>query len=171
MTAVATAGEDKARLDARAAELRVRVGDLLTDFEQRSTQLRDAQQAAAALTATKESADHKVRVGVDATGLLTDLHLDGASFDHGTPDELARAILELVRQAARQVRTQSADLLRPLTEGLPDLSDLTGSGPSLADALPKIPETSEPSDASGEPAPASRPASPDDDQSEFWLDR
>jgi hypothetical protein len=59
---VTTPGDERARLAARSAELRTRVNDLLGQFTERTAQLRAAQQAAAALTATLTSPDDMVRV-------------------------------------------------------------------------------------------------------------
>jgi DNA-binding protein YbaB len=141
---VTTPGDERARLDARSAQLRTRVDDLLGQFTERTAQLRAAQQAAAALTATLTSPDELVRVTVDATGMLTDLHIDRSAFERTTPDKLASTIGDVVRRATADVRRRSADLLRPLTQDLPDLSDLADGAPSLADMLPKIPDYAAP---------------------------
>jgi DNA-binding protein YbaB len=150
-------GDERARLAARSAELRTRVDDLLGQFTERTAQLRAAQQAAAALTATLTSPDDLVRVTVDATGMLTDLHIDRSAFEHTTPEKLASTIGDVVRRAATDVRRRSASLLRPLTEGLPDLADLAEGAPSLTDMLPKIPDY-----------PAPEPTK-DDDMPSHWL--
>jgi DNA-binding protein YbaB len=141
--------------------MREKVDDLLTQFDKRTAQLREARQAAAALTANLTSQDQLVRVSVDATGMLTELKIDPATFDRTTPDALARTIGDLVRRGTTQVRQQTADLMRPLTEGLPDLSDLSPGAPSLADMLPKIPDF----------PTADRPAvsEPDGDEPASWL--
>jgi DNA-binding protein YbaB len=154
---VTTPGDERARLDARSAQLRTRVDDLLGQFTERTAQLRAAQQAAAALTATLTSPDELVRVTVDATGMLTDLHIDRSAFERTTPDQLAHTISDVVRRATTDVRRRSADLLRPLTEGLPDLADLADGAPSLSDMLPKIPDY-----------PAPEPPT-DDDMPAHWL--
>lgn len=154
-----TPGDERARLAARGAALRTKVDELLTDFDDRTARLRAAQQAAAALTATVAAPDDRVRVSVDATGMLTDLHLAPSAFDATTPEKLARTIADLVRRATIQVRGQAADLLRPVTEGLPDLSDLAEGAPSLADALPKIPHY-----------PAPEPVAVADDEPSSWLE-
>ncbi|HEY0807339.1 MAG TPA: YbaB/EbfC family nucleoid-associated protein, partial [Pseudonocardiaceae bacterium] len=172
VTDVTTPGEQRARLDARSAELRKRVSELLNQFDERTTRLREAQQAAAALSARLTSSDDLVRVTVDATGMLTDLHIDPSAFARTTPDALARTIGDLVRRGTIQVRGQAAELMRPLTEGLPDLSDLSEGAPSLSDMLPKIPDYPAPEPAA-EPimTNAPRPVSPRDDAPETWLTR
>lgn len=153
---------ERARLAARSAELRTRVDELLTDFTERTNQLHEAQRQAAALTATMAAPGDRVRVSVDATGMLTDLRLAAGAFEETSPEALARTIVDLVRRATIQVRGQAAELLRPLTENLPDLSDLSEGAPSLADMLPKIPEYP----ASETAAPA-RPAT--EDEPSTWL--
>jgi DNA-binding protein YbaB len=144
--------------DPRQAALRANVDGLLAQFEERTAQLHAAQRAAAALTATRTSPDRLVRVTVDATGMLTDLHIAATAYEHTRPDTLARTIAEVIRQATGQVRTQAADLMRPLTEGLPDLSDLVPGAPSRADALPGIPAD-----------PPRPPVSTEDDMPASWM--
>ncbi len=145
----------------RQARLRESVNELLGEFERRTEQLGKARQAAAALTATVRSPDGSVQATVDATGMLTELRLSPNAFDHFRPTTLARAVTDLVRRATVQVRRQRADLMRPLTEGLPDLSDLVEGAPSLTDMLPKIPDDPD-------PRGGARPADPDESPA-TWL--
>lgn len=168
--------------------MREKVDGLLTQFEKRTTQLREAQKAAAALTARLTSPDQLVRVTVDNTGMLTELAIDPTAFDRTTPNALAKTISDLVRRGAMQVRKQTADLMRPLTEGLPDLSDISPGAPSLADMLPKIPDFPAPpgppdpgsimtagpapTQPPPPPAPSRRPVrqeSDDDEQPASWM--
>ncbi|HEX3789864.1 MAG TPA: YbaB/EbfC family nucleoid-associated protein [Pseudonocardiaceae bacterium] len=151
-----TPGEKRASLEARTAAMRENVDGLLADFEKRTAQLREAQQAAAALTAKLASPDGTVRIAVDATGMLTELHLTPNAFNTTRPDQLARTISDLVRRGTIQVRRQAAELLRPVTEGLPDLSNLAEGVPSLNEMLPKIPEYPAPQPP---PMPPQRPGS------------
>jgi len=174
-----SAGEQRAQLDARSAVMREKVVDLLDQFQERTTRLREAQQAAAALTATLTSPDGVVRVTVDATGMLTELSLAATAFDHTRPDALASTISDLVRQATMRVRRQAAELMRPLTEGLPELPDLVEGAPSLTEMLPKIPDYPAPAgvndhSGSGSTPPAHRPspATSNDDDTEMpdsWM--
>lgn len=165
--------------------MREKVDELMTQFDERTAQLREAQQAAAALTARLTSADRLVHATVDNTGMLTELAIDPAAFDRMTSDALARTITDLVRRGAMQVRQQAADLMRPLTEGLPDLSDISPGAPSLADMLPKIPDFPAPPSPQDSgpimttgpapippPAPTRHPArqgADDDEQPASWL--
>jgi hypothetical protein len=95
-----------------------------------------------------------------------------SAFERTTPDALAHTISDLVRRATIQVRSQAAELMRPLTEGLPDLSDLSEGAPSLSDLVPKIPDYPAP-EPGAEPimTSAPRPVSPGDDGPETWLTR
>jgi DNA-binding protein YbaB len=155
----------KARLDARSATLRAKVDELLGDFDKRTEQLREARQAAAALSAELSSPDGAVRVRIDSSGALTRLQLGPTAFDGTTPEQLARTITELVVRGTAQVRRQATELMRPLTEDLPDVSDLVPGAPSLADMLPGIPEGPAP-----ETPAAPRHAAVDRDEApETWL--
>lgn len=155
------AGNERARLDARSAELREKVDELLGDFTARTEALRQAQQAAAAVTATLTSKDGLVRVSVDATGLVTELHIAATAFDHTRPDTLSRTISDLLRQATIQVRRQTAELMRPIREGLPDLSAISDDAPKLDDMLPKIPQYPAPEPNSAQTAaPGYAPTAP-----------
>jgi DNA-binding protein YbaB len=153
-------------LEARSATLRAKVDELLGDFDKRAEQLREAQQAAAALTAELSSPDGAVRVRIDSSGALNRLQLGHTAFERTTPDQLARTITELVVRGSAQVRRQAAELMRPLTEGLPDVSDLVPGAPSLADMLPKIPDDPAP-ETPATPRPAA--AVDRDDAPETWL--
>jgi hypothetical protein len=153
---VTAAGDERAQLTARGALLRGKVDELLTDLNSRTERLREAQRTAAALSATVTSTDRRIRVSVDATGMVTELWLAPTAFDHSRPDVLARALGDLIRQATMRVRGQRAEVLRPLTENLPDVSDLVPGAPSLREMLPSIPEGPAP-DAGAPPTGPDRP--------------
>lgn len=144
MTAVTTPEDDRGRLEARNAAMRNQVDELLEQFKRQTDQLRDAQQAAAALTAELTSPDGLVRVTIDAAGTLSELRIAPTAFERTKPDALSRTITDLVQRGTVQVKQQAADLMRPLTEGLPDLSDLVEGAPSLAGLVPKIPDFAPP---------------------------
>lgn len=154
------AGDERSRLAARSAVLREKVNELLSDFDKRTTQLKQAQQATAALVAELTSPDGVVQVKIDASGMLSQLRLSPNAFERTSPEDLARTISDLVRRGTTQVRRQAAELMRPLTEDLPDVSDLVPDAPALADMLPKIP--------ADDPMPGSQSIS-DDDVPASWL--
>jgi DNA-binding protein YbaB len=115
------------------------VDSLLEQFEKQTEQLRDAQVAAAEASVTVTSPDGLVRAKIDSTGSLAELEFAPSAFERGTPAALANTTLKLVRHGTLQVKQQIADLMSPITEGLPDLSDLIEGAPSLQGLLPTIP--------------------------------
>ncbi|WP_410576222.1 YbaB/EbfC family nucleoid-associated protein [Amycolatopsis sp. lyj-108] len=135
-----TAGDDSARLEARNAAMKDQVDTLLEQFERQTAQLRDAQEAASQTSATVVSQDGLVRATIDATGTLAKLEIQPNAFERTTPAQLANTVLTLVRQGSLQVKQQVADLMAPITEGLPDLSDLIEGAPSLQGLMPSIPD-------------------------------
>ncbi|AIJ27137.1 hypothetical protein AMETH_7045 [Amycolatopsis methanolica 239] len=153
MARVSTPGDDRAQKEARNAAMRETVDQLMDKFHQQTAQLREAQQAASALTAELSSPDGLVKVTIDAQGTLADLKLAPTTFDRTRPEALARTISDLVRRGMLQVKQQQAELFRPLTADLPDLSEFIEGAPSLAGLMPDIPDFLEP-----EPEPEPRPA-------------
>ncbi|WP_447002634.1 YbaB/EbfC family nucleoid-associated protein [Saccharothrix isguenensis] len=184
-------GDDRARLEARNAAMKEQVNGLLDTFNRQAEMLRDAQAAAARTTASLTSKDGLVRASVDSSGVLTHLEFAPSAFERSTPEALARSVLQLARDGASQVKQQVNDLMSPLTEGLPDLSDLVEGAPSLSALLPRFdappPPPVTPDDGSfedrsalaarTEPAPPPPPtaarrrtaSSDDDDQPHTWL--
>jgi len=130
---------------------------LLENFERQTAQLRDAQAAAAETTAQVSSPDGLVRATIDAGGSLAKLEFAPNAFERTTPAQLANTVQTLVRQGSLQVKQKIADLMAPITEGLPDLADLVEGAPSLAGLVPEIP-----SYLDEEPPPAPRPESYED---------
>ena len=113
---------------------------LLENFERQTAQLRDAQAAAAETTVQVSSPDGLVRATIDAGGSLAKLEFAPNTFERTTPAQLANTVQSLVRQGSLQVKQKIADLMAPITEGLPDLADLVEGAPSLAGLVPPIPE-------------------------------
>ena len=128
---------------------------LLENFERQTAQLRDAQAAAAETTAQVASPDGLVRATIDAGGSLAKLEFAPNTFERTTPAQLANTVQTLVRQGSLQVKQKIADLMAPITEGLPDLADLVEGAPSLAGLVPPIPEFLEEDDAHEPPRPES----------------
>ncbi len=135
-----TAGDDRARLEARNAAMKDQMDTLLENFERQTTQLRDAQAAAAETTAQVNSPDGLVRATIDAGGNLAKLEFAPNAFERTTPAQLANTVQTVVRQGSLQVKQKIADLMAPITEGLPDLADLVEGAPSLAGLVPQIPD-------------------------------
>ncbi|WP_410667103.1 YbaB/EbfC family nucleoid-associated protein [Amycolatopsis sp. cmx-4-68] len=151
------AGDDRARLEARNAAMKDQMDTLLENFERQTAQLRDAQAAAAETTAQVSSPDGLVRATIDAGGNLAKLEFAPTAFERTTPAQLANTVQTVVRQGSLQVKQKIADLMAPITEGLPDLAGLVEGAPSLAGLVPPIPEFLE-----EEPPSAPRPESPEE---------
>jgi DNA-binding protein YbaB len=149
---VTAAGDDRARLEARNAAMKDQMDTLLENFERQTAQLRDAQAAAAETTAQVSSPDGLVRATIDAGGNLAKLEFAPNAFERTTPAQLSNTVQTVVRQGSLQVKQKIADLMAPITEGLPDLADLVEGAPSLAGLVPPIPEFLE-----EEPPAAPRP--------------
>jgi DNA-binding protein YbaB len=149
---VTTAGDDRARLEARNAAMKDQMDTLLENFERQTAQLRDAQAAAAETTAQVDSPDGLVRATIDAGGNLAKLEFAPNAFERTTPAQLANTVQTVVRQGSLQVKRKIADLMAPITKGLPDLADLVEGAPSLAGLVPQFPDFVE------EEAPAPRPS-------------
>lgn len=135
-----TAGDDRAQLEARNAAMKNQMDTLLENFERQTAQLRDAQAAAAETTAQVHSPDGLVRATIGAGGNLAKLEFSPNAFERTTPAQLANTVQTVVRQGSLQVKQKIADLMAPITEGLPDLADLVEGAPSLAGLVPPIPE-------------------------------
>ncbi|NIH77688.1 YbaB/EbfC family nucleoid-associated protein [Amycolatopsis viridis] len=189
---MSTPGDDRAQKEARNAAMRETVDQLLDKFNQQTAQLREAQRAASELTAELSSPDGLVKVTIDAQGTLADLTLAPTTFDRTRPEALARTIRDLVRRGMLQVKQQQAELFRPLTADLPDLSEFIEGAPSLAGLMPEIPDFLDPEPepaqdpesrsilrpASPPPPPAPnpvarrpRPTTDDDEMPETWMTR
>ncbi|MGC7093262.1 YbaB/EbfC family nucleoid-associated protein [Amycolatopsis lurida] len=158
-----TPGDDRARLEARNAAMKDRVDGLLEQFNRQTEQLREAQAAAAEASATVTSKDGLVRATIDANGVLSKLDFAPTAFERsGGPAALAASVLEVVRTGGLQVKQEVADLMSPLTEGMPDLTELFEDAPSLAGLVPSIPDFTPP-----EPEPRARPESFEEEGSIF----
>ncbi|MGW4058953.1 YbaB/EbfC family nucleoid-associated protein [Amycolatopsis sp. NPDC004747] len=150
-----TAGDDRAQLEARNAAMKDRMDTLLENFERQTAQLRDAQAAAAETTAQVSSPDGLVRATIDAGGSLAKLEFAPNTFERTTPAQLANTVQSLVRQGSLQVKQKIANLMAPITEGLPDLADLVEGAPSLAGLVPPIPSFDELAEEPAAPRPES----------------
>lgn len=115
------------------------VDSLLEQFTKQTEQLRDAQTAASQMSAQVSSPDGLVKATIDASGSLAQLSFAPQTFERTNPAQLANTVLTLVRQGSLQVKQQVADLMAPITGGLPDLADMIEGAPSLEGLLPPMP--------------------------------
>ena len=169
--------DDRASMEARNAAMKEQMNGLLDKFNEQTRLLEEAQQAAASTTATVTSEDGSVTVTVDATGAMTDLRFEAKSFKQADPEKFARIVMQTVHTASTQVKQSMAELVGPVTEDLPDLSELVDGAPSLRGLMPKMPDFSEPpAQSEPEAAAADSPQARrsgrndfDDDQPDSWL--
>ncbi|GAA2663787.1 MULTISPECIES: YbaB/EbfC family nucleoid-associated protein [Actinosynnema] len=130
--------DDNDALAARNAQLRDTLDSVMREVRQRTEALKDVQAAVAALSGRASSPDGSVTAVVDSTGVLDRLELGPRAFERSTPEQLARTITAVVRQAAGSVRDQVSGAMAPLAEdGEPriDLPDILPGAPSLRDML------------------------------------
>lgn len=165
---------DRAALEARNASMREQVDSLMDQFHRQTERLQEAQAEAAQATATVTSSDGLVTATVDSSGILTNLEFTSAAFQRSDPKKLAKTATETIRNAMLQVKQQVADLMSPMSEGLPDLSDLIEGAPSLKGLMPPIPDfAAQQSSSDGPGASADRPKQDsfddEDEEPDSWL--
>ncbi|WP_039825325.1 YbaB/EbfC family nucleoid-associated protein [Nocardia testacea] len=115
--------------------LRNQIEDLLDTFQQQQTRLAETYRQLEETRIRAESVDRSVAATVDAGGVLTELSLTPSAL-RKSPEELARAIVETVGQAAERAREHQQALISPATEELEkmgDFSDLVPEVPDLGD--------------------------------------
>ena len=151
----------RAQLEARNAAMRENVAQLMTDLQRRTAALAEAQARANTVTGRAISEDGLVRAEVNPAGVLTNLEFSQAAFERYTPERLSRVVLQTSQAAARSAREEVDEVLAPLQENTPDLSNLFEGAPSFSDLL-RAPEAE---GASPAPQP-SRPARRDDEDDE-----
>ena len=113
--------------------LRNQIEHLLDTYEQQQPRLAEMFRQLEAVRVQANSPDQSVAVVVDAGGVLTDLTLTAAALRE-SPDQLARTILDTVREAVGRAREQHTALTTPVgteLDGMPDLSDIADEAPNL----------------------------------------
>ncbi|GAA1278789.1 YbaB/EbfC family nucleoid-associated protein [Saccharothrix xinjiangensis] len=157
----------RAELEARNAAMREQVDSLLGELRKKTSELRETQERAMAITATAVSPDGSVRASVDSAGALTKLEFSPNAFDRTTPDRLARLTTETVTQAVAKARTELNEVLAPAQEGPGiDLSEMLPGVPSLSDLIPQPPVVPRGQEPKRRPSPA-----PDEDDGNSVMDR
>lgn len=122
-------------MQARNAEMRSQIDDLMEDFRKRTQEIQERQAEAAGKTHEVTSEDGMVTVEVDANGTLQKLALSPKTFERSSPERLADAITSLIRQASGSAHQYLREQFEPLTRDAPDLADLVPGAPSLKDLL------------------------------------
>ncbi|GAB2687000.1 hypothetical protein GCM10027271_57290 [Saccharopolyspora gloriosae] len=149
--------------------LRGQIDGMLADLRRRTAEIQEKQTEAAAKTHEVVSDDGVVTARVDATGTLEQLLLSTKAFDRTTPEQLARTITSVVREATGNAQQSLQSDFAALAE-TPDLPDVFAGAPSLTDFLPSSGPLVAPPDPAAERAartgkqpPAQQPSTRRDD--------
>lgn len=94
---------------------------------------KDAQTAAAAVTADAWDRDHLVHVTVNSVGVVTSTEFDADAMRRSSPRNLAAAVTEAAQAAAAAAQTAVANQLSPLLPGLDQLEDAVPVPPGAPD--------------------------------------
>ncbi|MBF6171423.1 YbaB/EbfC family nucleoid-associated protein [Nocardia blacklockiae] len=114
---------------------------LLEGLDQQLRGIAEFQRERARLTASVTACDKRIRVTVNADGLLIDTEFAEDVSDL-TYDEIAAAMTSAVQAAAAQVQERCRELMEPLRlrrARLPKLSDIIEGAPDLGAVLPPAP--------------------------------
>jgi DNA-binding protein YbaB len=95
----------------------------------------------AALSATATAADGTIVVTVNAQGIVAETAVNEAYFEEYDVVELGQFITAAAQAAARDVETQTAELLAPLAERrtqFPSLADIVDGAPDIRQLVPHL---------------------------------
>lgn len=129
---------------------------LVDSFRSDLRTLRQVQQQRAGLSASASAGGGRITVTVDADGVPADVEFTADISTLGYP-EIARGVLSAAREAALEVRRQSAGLVQSVhdPQDLPKLSDFLPGVPDLSALIPGPPQDLLP--------PPGKPAASDDE--------
>ncbi|MEU6564566.1 YbaB/EbfC family nucleoid-associated protein [Nocardia nova] len=119
-------------------QARAEVNQLLDDYEEQTARLAEIRRQLDSVRIQARSPDKTIEVGVDSAGIVTDIKLEPAALRR-KPEDLARALTEVIREAALHAHKHTAQAVAPLSDivgPLPDLPDLLPGAPSLRELLP-----------------------------------
>ncbi|HWC80687.1 MAG TPA: YbaB/EbfC family nucleoid-associated protein [Pseudonocardiaceae bacterium] len=124
-------GEQFARSGSWATAVQ-RVNEQVAFLQQHPGRLREMQQAVANLTGELTSPDGLVTVQVDSAGQLTDVRVAPDVYARTRPEQLARTVLDLARQAGQDVLARRVELTRSAGQAITGWSGPTGSAATPA---------------------------------------
>lgn len=119
------------------------VDDLMSSFNTLVDEIAEARTKVAALTATASELEGRVRVTVNARGVVIETFLDDDVAEQVPTPRLASAITAAAQSAAAQVGTEAARIWDPINErrgGLPRASDVLAGIPKFDELLGSAPE-------------------------------
>jgi DNA-binding protein YbaB len=129
------------RMPARVEELRVEADKAMSSLRDRVAAAREFQQQAMGATGEATSGDGRVRVVVDATGVVTNLSFAPTVFENVTPDKLATTVVATIQAAAANARAKVSEAMAPVradgeqaragVAGIPELAGLRFDVPDV----------------------------------------
>lgn len=120
--------------------VREQLAALVDSFRSDLQSLQQMQQQRARLSASASAAQGRVTVTVDADGIPIDVEFS-SGISALSYSEIAKAVLSAARDAAVEVRQQSAELVKSRQDprNLPKLSDFLPGAPDLTALIPDLP--------------------------------
>lgn len=119
-------------------QARMEINNMLDVYEEQKASLAEIRAHLDSVRIHASSVDDTVAVSVDSAGIVTEITLQPAAM-RAKPDELARKLTEVIREAAAHAGKYTAEKIAPVTDivgALPDLPDLLPGAPSLRDPFP-----------------------------------
>ncbi|MFI6044588.1 YbaB/EbfC family nucleoid-associated protein [Nocardia sp. NPDC051321] len=116
------------------------VADLLDTVSQHIRSIAEVQQKRVALTATATAAKGRVRITVNADGVVIDTEFSD-DIDELSYDEIADAVTEATQDAAAEVARKAEELIEPIRQSrsrLPSLSSMVEGLPDLRTKTPEL---------------------------------
>ncbi|MDR7169055.1 DNA-binding protein YbaB [Nocardia kruczakiae] len=119
-------------------QARMEINHMLDVYEEQKARLTEIHAHLDSVRIQARSVDGTVEVSVDSAGIVTGITLQPAAL-RNKPDDLARKLTEVIREAATHAEKYTLDAMTPVTEivgTLPDLPDLIPGAPSLREPFP-----------------------------------
>ncbi|MFI6165459.1 YbaB/EbfC family nucleoid-associated protein [Nocardia sp. NPDC051052] len=116
------------------------VADLLDTVSQHIRSIAEVQQKRVTLTATATAAKGRVRITVNADGVVIDTEFSD-DIDELSYDEIADAVTEATQDAAAEVARKAEELIEPIRQSrsrLPSLSSMVEGLPDLRTKTPEL---------------------------------
>ncbi|MBB5917401.1 DNA-binding protein YbaB [Nocardia transvalensis] len=121
--------------------MRADAAQVLEGLDEQLRGIAEVQRQRADLTATITACEKRIKVTVNADGLLIHTEFAEDILDL-TPDEIAENITAAVQAASAEVMRLGRELMRPLMERrtrLPKLSEMIEGAPDLGEMIPVAP--------------------------------